>query len=87
MADAYLHASKGHYSPEIDTLRKIDRFGVEAVMGRRVLYFGETRRMILAENIAAAYMARKQASTWAQWSADNPAMAAVLKKIEMNLQE
>jgi hypothetical protein len=52
---AYAHASEGVYSPEIGKLKSIDRFGVEAITGRRVLYFREYRHMIHAENVVAAY--------------------------------
>jgi len=64
-------------------LQKIDRFGVEAILGRRQLYFGETRRMILAENIATAYRARKQSENWAQWAQANPIMEKILIETEI----
>lgn len=82
MADAYRYASEGHYSPEIDMLAKIDRFGVEAITGRRKLYFGELRRMILAENIVAAYRARAKSENWAAWANANTVMADVLVEAE-----
>lgn len=73
-----MHASEGRYSYEIDVLGKIDRFGVEAVTGRRVLSFGEIRRMIIAENIVAAYRSSLQNNNWAEWTEKNPTAAALL---------
>jgi len=52
-------------------------------MGRDVLYFGEMRRMILAENIYNAYRARKASGNWGEWANANPSMARVLAQIEM----
>lgn len=70
------------YSKELDLLAKIDRFGVRAVMGRNTLYYGETRRMILAENIYNAYHARRRSENWAEWAEKNPAMAKILFELE-----
>jgi hypothetical protein len=61
----------------------IDRFGVDAVLGRRQLYFGETRRMIRAENIEAAYLARKQSKSHAAWANENPALEKILIEAEI----
>lgn len=78
---------KGHYSPEIDLLRKIDRFGVMAVMGRPVLYFGEINRMSYAENTVNAYHSRAKSTNWAEWVDDNPVRAAMLAEVEQMLNE
>lgn len=83
--DAYAYAERGGYSIEIDTLYKIDRFGVGAVMGRNVLYYGEMRRMIVAENIVKSYQSRARAENWAAWVEENTAMANLLAEAE-NLQ-
>jgi hypothetical protein len=82
MVSAFLHAREGQYSPEIDLLRKIDRFGIEAITGRRQFYFGELRAMILAENIVTAYKNRAQSENWATWARANPAMAEMLVEAE-----
>ncbi len=82
MADAYLYASEGHYSQEIDTLQKIDRFGVEAILGRRQFYFGELHRLIVAENILTAYQSRARSNNWAEWVSQNPKMANLLIEAE-----
>jgi len=58
-------------------LSYIDRFGVEAVYGRTP-GAGELRRMVVAENVIKAFEARQQAQDWAQWSKDNPELAALL---------
>jgi hypothetical protein len=77
-----LYASEGQYSQEIDTLSKIDRFGIEAITGRRQFYFGELRRMIYAENIVTAYRSRAQSQNWASWVNSNPVMADMLAEAE-----
>jgi hypothetical protein len=82
MTAAYLHAESGHYSLEMELLRKIDRFGVKAILGRDVLHFGELRRFTLAENIYNAYKSRARSENWAQWTKDNPEMADVLAAAE-----
>lgn len=82
MADAFMYASEGHYSQEIDTLNKIDRFGIEAIIGRRQFYYGELRRMILAENIVNAYRTRAKSSNWPAWVQENPVMADILMEAE-----
>jgi hypothetical protein len=77
-----LSASEGHYSPEIETLRLIDRFGIEAVTGRRQFYYGELRRMVHAENIVNAYNSRKQSENWAEWVHKYPQAAEMLAEAE-----
>jgi hypothetical protein len=84
MADAYLYASEGRYSKELDLLKKIDRFGFEAVTGRKTFYFGELRRMMIAENIVRAYEGRAaHKGGWAAWSTDNPELSELLHAAEM----
>lgn len=83
MTDALAHARDGLYSPEIETLKLIDRFGIEAVTGRRQFYYGELRRLVVAENIVSAYQSRAGSENWAEWSAKYPAQAALLAKVEM----
>lgn len=68
---------------EIDTLQKIDRFGVQPILGRNILYFGELRRMIYSENIVVAYRSRAQSKNWAEWVASNPVMANMLAEAEL----
>jgi hypothetical protein len=82
ITDAYRHAESGRYSRELDILAKIDRFGIEAILGRRVLYYGELRRMILAENIVIHYRRRAASSNWAAYALDNPEMAQILLEAE-----
>ena len=82
-SDAYAYASEGLYSREIDTLAKIDRFGLEAITGRKQFYFYELRRLVTAENMVVAYRSRKQSENWAQWANDNPSMARLLAEVEI----
>jgi hypothetical protein len=79
---AYAHASEGAYSPEIGKLMSIDRFGVEAITGRRILYFREYRHMIHAENIVNAYASRARSSNWVEWKTSNPRLAEILAEAE-----
>lgn len=78
MRAAYAHAESGAHSPELTMLAQIDRFGLEAITGRRQFYFGELRRLIIAENIVNAYRARASAENWAVWAMENPIMAKLL---------
>jgi hypothetical protein len=71
---------------EIDMLRKIERFGVEAILGRKQLYHGELNRMVLCENIVTAYHSRKS-SSWAEWAEKQPRAAALLAGIEKIIDE
>lgn len=81
-ADAYAYASEGGYSREIIKLQKIDRFGLEAVTGRRVFYYGEINRLIYAEHIVSAYRSRAQSNNWMEWAASNPRLATMLAEAE-----
>mgnify|MGYP001563942113 CR=1 FL=1 len=81
-ADAYAHASEGLHSREIEKLHRIDRFGLEAVTGRRVFYLYELQRLICAENIETAYRSRQQAANWAEWVQSNPRLANILAEAE-----
>lgn len=79
---AYAHASEGKNSPEIEKLHRIQRFGLEAITGRRIFLLGEYCRLIAAENIVTAFNSRKRATNWAEWSQSNPHMAAILAEVE-----
>ena len=82
-SDAYNYASEGLYSREIDTLAKIDRFGLEAITGRRQFYFYELRRLVTAENIVIAYRSRANSNNWVEWMQSNPSMAKLLAEVEI----
>lgn len=58
----------------------IDRFGVEAIMGRPVLGAGEARRILLAEQIEQAYQSRLQAENWSAWASDNAELSKLLNQ-------
>ena len=77
-----MYASEGRYSKEIDILRKIDRFGLQAITGRTQFHFGEFRKMIVAENIVNAYQRRAQSKNWAEWGRDNGTAAELLNEAE-----
>ena len=85
---AYAYAEAAPPAPsmpnELVLLGYIDRFGVEAVMGRPVLSAGEIRKMLIAEDVVYAYGRRKASGNWGQWSQDHPYLDALLKSIEVN---
>ena len=85
-AAAYHYAS-GDGSPpaEVSELYYIERFGVEAAMGRKHLRVGEMRRMVVVDNILTAYKSRKAAEDWAKWASDNPANARLLNDVEKDI--
>ena len=67
----------------MEFLKRVERFGLEAVTGRRQFYHAEYRRMIYAENIVIAYRSRaKSNGNWAAWAVSNPAMASILADAE-----
>lgn len=74
MAAAYRYADGGQDVPPRDLvlLRYIERFGVEAIMGRRALGAGEIRRMTIVEHIIRLYEQRAQSANWAAWESENP---------------
>lgn len=86
MTDAYQFAEVGHYSKEMEKLSRIDRFGIEAVTGRKVFLFGEFIRLRMAENVVNAYNSRKNAGNWAEWVTSNPRAAELLADIEQLLE-
>lgn len=77
---------RGH-SQELNTLALIDRFGIEAILGRRQFYYGELRRMITAENIFNGFRSRAQAKNWAAWVKDNPSLADLLNEAEQLIED
>ena len=66
------------HSREIEKLHRIERFGLEAITGRRTFLFGEYCRMIAAENIITAYESSKRSVNWAEWTESNPRLAEIL---------
>jgi hypothetical protein len=73
----------GLYSREIDTLANIDRFGVEAILGHKTLYYGEILRMSIAERVKIAYKSREQATDWVSWARENPTLFNLLSETEI----
>lgn len=63
-------------------LVKIERFGLEAITGRRQFYFGELRQMIAAENIVTAYKSREHSKDWTEWTRNNPLLTEILVDVE-----
>lgn len=84
---ALQNAESGQYSKELDTLAKIDRFGLEAIYGRKTFYYGELRCLMIAENIHYAYHTRKTSKDWSDWTAKNPTLAALLFEAEKLAQD
>ena len=78
IADAYRYAESGGASHEMEMLKRIERFGVHAVMGRPVLYEREIRRMVMAQNLVNGYRERARAASWDAWLAENKDMGNLL---------
>jgi hypothetical protein len=55
----------------------IDRFGAQAVYGR-ALTANEILRMMRAEHVLQAYVARTASADWAEWTERNPDKAELL---------
>lgn len=61
----------------------MERFGLEAITGRRQFYHAEYRRMIYAENIVMSYKSRARSNgNWAAWASENPSQAEILADAE-----
>jgi hypothetical protein len=91
MGAAYLYAEDSAHFPkpsELKLLEYIDRFGVEAVTGRKTLGAGELLRMIAAQNIVQAYR-DKQAHKdgWAAWQQQHPAQNQLLERARQAAEE
>lgn len=81
-SDAYAYASAGQFSYEMEHLIRIDRFGLEAITGRRVILFHEYICMITAENIVKAFTERTNAENWTSWSNNHPEAFKLLTEAE-----
>lgn len=81
--EAYLYA-EGLAPPsfELTLLSYIDRFGVEPVIGRPHLSYGEIQRMLTAENVVDAFRSMKKATNWASWATEFPEKAKLLERSE-----
>lgn len=66
----------------MEKLKRIDRFGLEAVTGRKIFYFHEYKRLIYAENVVLAFESRKHSTNWAEWLESNPGLATILQEAE-----
>ena len=56
---------------------------MEQVLGRKTLYYGEMRRMIVAENVFNGYLMRKSHTKgWADWAEHNKDLANLLFEAE-----
>ena len=82
MVSAYLFADVGSPSQEVKLLSQIDRFGVEAVMGRRQLSAKEIIHMRTAGNIVGYYQSMIQAENRAEWAAANKEGSSILTQCE-----
>lgn len=81
-SDAYAYASEGQFSYEMEHLIRINRFGLEAITGRRTILFSEYIRMITAENIVKAFTERMNAESWVTWQKDHPNASKLLTEAE-----
>lgn len=65
-------------SNELKLAKLIDRFGVDAVMGRSWLSANEILRMQIAETIMRLYAEMQRYDDWTQFKRDNPDGGAFL---------
>lgn len=82
MAAAYQYADGGRPSREIRLSQYIQRFGVNAVLGRP-LYAREIYRITIAENVVNAFRSFRASQNAAEWARGNPEMAALLNKARL----
>jgi hypothetical protein len=82
MPAAYRAAAGEGRSRELTLSALMRRFGPQAIIGRGTLYSYEIRRILLAENIQAAYEARNEANNWAEWTQSNPELSDLLNEAE-----
>lgn len=65
----------------------IDRFGVEAVMGRPYLGMGEMIKINAAERVVRGYRMKANSENWSKWARDNPKDAEKLVEVEKLIAE
>lgn len=79
IAEAYAYAEgNGELPKELKLAQYIDRFGVEAVTGKKVLGARDIYRITVAENVVRAYADVKKASSYPAWANEHPEMAKLL---------
>ena len=61
----------GPQPPELETLRRIDRYGSSAIYGR-VLGVREIRRMEMAARTVNTYLSFHESKDWAAWQKQHP---------------
>ena len=66
-------------SPELKLLANINKYGVEAVMGR-TLGHHEILCMNTAEAIVSAYNEKSTSKDWVEWSQNNPNKSRLLNE-------
>lgn len=88
MARVYAYCEgTGPKPTELALLWSIERFGVEAVMGRAYLSHLEIHNMTLAESIHRLFNARAGTEDHAEWAEKNPTDAALLGEAWLALHE
>ena len=83
----YMEDSSRERKPdELRLLDYIDRFGVQAVMGRPTLGAGEIKGMIIADNVRQAYLSRDLYrdrdgnKNWAEWAREYPQLSEIINE-------
>ena len=77
-AIAYAHAEGSHTSREILLGNLIDKFGVQAILGRAFLGAGEINKLLAAQHIvslnreAKEYRDTEGKINWVKWAQENP---------------
>ncbi len=67
----------------------IEKFGVQAVLGRPTLSANEIKRIVVSTNVLTAYKSRESCKNpdgtpnWAKWAEANPDLANILRQAEI----
>lgn len=97
MTSAYEYAeSGGHKPPYLQLADAVEKYGVDAILSRR-LYAHEVYRMNAAHNVYTAKTARDKAErqaaanneslNWTKWAEEYPAAASILTHVEKLIAE
>ena len=81
MARAYAYCEGDEPIPECVHLgHAIEKYGVEAVTGEKILRVRLHRDINMANNVLHAYESRKQSDNWVEWQSENLELFNILEE-------
>jgi len=86
VAAARRYAEDGQRCTELNLLHAIERFGVQAIMGRPMLYAKEIRSMLLAERVVNVIQAVNNSDDWPAFAREHPKDAALYTEIMKDIE-